>query len=101
MAEQINKTYNPKEVEDRLYNRWVENGYFTPKADKSKEPFQVPKSLSFSAAHPARLIIRTSIRLRINEILFFMFNSPFVDCVASMAGPILYCDFSISMDISQ
>ena len=41
MAEQINKTYNPKEVEDRLYNRWVENGYFTPKADKSKEPFTI------------------------------------------------------------
>ena len=41
MSEQINKTYNPKEVEDRLYNRWVENGYFTPKADKSKEPFTI------------------------------------------------------------
>ena len=41
MSEQINKTYNPKEVEDRLYNRWVENGYFTPKADSSKEPFTI------------------------------------------------------------
>ena len=41
MSEQINKTYNPKEVEDRLYSRWVENGYFTPEADKSKEPFTI------------------------------------------------------------
>jgi len=41
VSEQINKTYNPKEVEDRLYNRWVENGYFTPKADNSKEPFTI------------------------------------------------------------
>ncbi len=41
MSEQINKTYNPKEVEDRLYTRWVENGYFTPKADKSKKPFTI------------------------------------------------------------
>ena len=41
MSEQINKTYNPKEVEDRLYNRWVENGYFTPKADSAKEPFTI------------------------------------------------------------
>jgi len=41
VSEQINKTYNPKEVEDRLYNRWVENGYFTPKADKSKKPFTI------------------------------------------------------------
>ncbi len=41
MSEQINKTYNPKEVEDRLYTRWVENGYFTPKADSTKEPFTI------------------------------------------------------------
>ena len=41
MSEQINKTYNPKEVEDRLYNRWVENGYFTPEADSTKEPFTI------------------------------------------------------------
>jgi len=41
VSEQINKTYNPKEVEDRLYNRWVENGYFTPKADSTKEPFTI------------------------------------------------------------
>ena len=41
MSEQINKTYNPKEVEDRLYSTWVEKGYFTPKADKSKEPFTI------------------------------------------------------------
>ena len=41
MSEQINKTYNPKEVEDRLYNLWVEKGYFTPKADKSKKPFTI------------------------------------------------------------
>jgi len=41
VSEQINKTYNPKEVEDRLYSRWVENGYFTPEADKSKEPFTI------------------------------------------------------------
>ncbi len=41
MSEQINKTYNPKEVEDRLYNNWVEKGYFTPEADDSKEPFTI------------------------------------------------------------
>ena len=37
MSEQINKTYNPKEVEDRLYNRWVENGYFTRTGTDSAE----------------------------------------------------------------
>lgn len=41
VSNEINKTYNPKEVEDRLYNTWVEKGYFTPKPDKTKEPFTI------------------------------------------------------------
>ncbi len=41
VSKEINKTYNPKEVEDRLYNTWVEKGYFTPQPDDSKEPFTI------------------------------------------------------------
>jgi len=41
VSKEINKTYNPKEVEDRLYNTWVEKGYFTPQPDESKEPFTI------------------------------------------------------------
>ncbi len=41
MSNEINKTYNPKEVEDRLYETWVEKGYFTPQPDDSKEPFTI------------------------------------------------------------
>jgi len=41
VSNEINKTYNPKEVEDRLYNTWVEKGYFTPQPDDSKEPFTI------------------------------------------------------------
>ncbi len=41
MSKEINKTYNPKEVEDRLYNTWVEKGYFTPQPDDTKEPFTI------------------------------------------------------------
>ncbi len=41
VSNEINKTYNPKEVEDRLYNTWVEKGYFSPKPDKTKEPFTI------------------------------------------------------------
>ncbi|MBR2499467.1 MAG: valine--tRNA ligase [Clostridia bacterium] len=40
MAE-INKVYDPKEVEDKLYKFWVDNGYFTPEIDKDKEPFTI------------------------------------------------------------
>ncbi len=41
MSNEINKTYNPKEVEDRLYQGWVEKGYFTPEEDSKKEPFTI------------------------------------------------------------
>ena len=41
MSEEKNTTYNPKSVEDRLYNTWVEKGYFTPTPDKSKKPFTI------------------------------------------------------------
>lgn len=35
----IAKTYDPKQVEDRLYNTWMEKGYFGAEVDKDKEPF--------------------------------------------------------------
>ena len=41
VSNEINKTYNPKEVEDRLYQNWVDKGYFTPEEDSEKEPFTI------------------------------------------------------------
>lgn len=38
---EMSKTYNPQEFEDRLYQKWIKNGYFTPKIDKNKEPFTI------------------------------------------------------------
>lgn len=40
-AKELAKSYDPKLVEDRLYNSWVENGYFTPKVDPDKEPYTI------------------------------------------------------------
>ncbi len=37
----IPTTYNPKEVEDRWYQWWEEQGYFRAEADRSKEPFSI------------------------------------------------------------
>ncbi len=31
--------YNPSSVETRIYEFWNESGFFTPKIDRSKEPF--------------------------------------------------------------
>ena len=38
---EMQKTYNPKDFEDRIYADWVKNGYFTAKADPEKVPFTV------------------------------------------------------------
>ncbi len=35
------KAYNPKEVEDRIYQFWLEKGYFTPQIDPAKKPFVI------------------------------------------------------------
>jgi valyl-tRNA synthetase len=40
-AKELAKSYDPKQVEDRLYNTWVENGYFTPEVDPNKEPYTI------------------------------------------------------------
>ncbi|MBC8589390.1 valine--tRNA ligase [Paratissierella segnis] len=41
MLENLSKTYNPKDFEDRIYEYWSENGYFTPKVDKTKKPYTI------------------------------------------------------------
>ncbi|KEI06597.1 valyl-tRNA synthetase [Clostridium sp. K25] len=42
MAEvNIAKTYDPKEFEDKLYEKWEEKGYFTPEVDKTKKPYTI------------------------------------------------------------
>ncbi|MCI6188420.1 MAG: valine--tRNA ligase, partial [Clostridium sp.] len=34
-------TYSPKEFEDRIYKKWEEKKYFTPKIDKTKKPYSI------------------------------------------------------------
>ncbi|MCI9416925.1 MAG: valine--tRNA ligase [Eubacterium sp.] len=41
MSKELAKTYDPKGIEDRLYQKWEENGYFKARADKSKKPFTI------------------------------------------------------------
>ena len=41
MSKELAKTYDPKGIEDRLYQKWETNGYFCAKADKSKKPFTI------------------------------------------------------------
>ncbi len=41
MDNNIAKTYNPAEFEDRIYNEWVEKGYFHAEVNKDKKPFTI------------------------------------------------------------
>ncbi len=38
---ELAKTYDPKGIEDRLYEKWEKNGYFKPDPDRSKKPFTI------------------------------------------------------------
>ena len=35
MSKELNKTYDPKDIEDRLYKKWEDNGYFHAEVDRS------------------------------------------------------------------
>ena len=39
MSKNLEKTYNPKEIEPKLYEKWCENKYFHAEVDRSKKPF--------------------------------------------------------------
>jgi len=43
MSEEKNiaKTYDPKQVEDRLYQKWMDKGYFHAEIDENKTPFTI------------------------------------------------------------
>ena len=41
MAKELAKTYDPKQMEDRIYNTWVDKGYFHAEVDHSKTPFTI------------------------------------------------------------
>ena len=38
---EIAKAYDPKAAERRIYDFWIDGGYFTPEIDRSKKPFVV------------------------------------------------------------
>ena len=41
MSKELGKTYDPKDIEDRLYKKWEDNGYFHAEVDRSKKPFTI------------------------------------------------------------
>jgi valyl-tRNA synthetase len=41
MAKELEKNYNPKGMEERLYQQWTDKGYFHAEPNKDKEPFTI------------------------------------------------------------
>ncbi len=41
MKKELEKTYNPADIESRLYEKWMQKKYFHAKVDKTKKPFTV------------------------------------------------------------
>ncbi len=41
MAKELSKTYDPKQVEERIYQNWVDKGYFHAEVDETKKPFTI------------------------------------------------------------
>ena len=41
MKKELEKTYNPQAIEERLYDKWLEKKYFHAEVDRSKKPFTI------------------------------------------------------------
>jgi valyl-tRNA synthetase len=41
MSKQLEKTYNPAQIEDRLYQKWLDKNYFHAKVNPDKKPFTI------------------------------------------------------------
>ena len=38
---ELEKIYDPKQVEDKIYKSWLDGGYFHPEADSKKQPYTI------------------------------------------------------------
>src|SRR5574344_1036183 len=41
MAKELEKNYNPAEIEQKLYEKWLNKKYFHAEVDRSKTPFTI------------------------------------------------------------
>ena len=41
MSKELAKTYDPKGIEDRIYQNWLDKKYFHAEVDRSKKPFTI------------------------------------------------------------
>ena len=41
MQKELSTTYDPKQTEEKLYQKWIDKGYFHAEVDKKKKPFTI------------------------------------------------------------
>ena len=41
MSKELEKNYNPSEIEDRLYQKWLDKKYFHAEVNRDKKPFTI------------------------------------------------------------
>ena len=41
MSKELTKTYDPKGIEEKLYQKWMDNKYFHAEVDETKKPFTI------------------------------------------------------------
>ena len=61
MAKQLEKVYDPKQVEDRTYRFWMEKNYFHADAESKKEPYTIvipPPNITGQLHHVLQLLSR-------------------------------------------
>ena len=66
MSRELAKTYDPKGIEDSLYEKWIEKKYFHAKADRSRKPFTiVMPPPNITGSRECRATMRCGSRARI------------------------------------
>ena len=54
MSKELEKTYDPKKIEKKLYDKWCENKYFHAEVDRSSKPFTTvmpPPNITRKTSH--------------------------------------------------
>ena len=56
MSKELEKNYNPSEIEDRLYHKWLEKKYFHAEVNRDKKPLTIVMPPFFSRWLPVLLL---------------------------------------------
>ena len=68
MSKELAKTYDPKGLEERLYQKWLDNKYFHAEVNRDKKPFTIvmpPPNVTgqLHMGHPAlKSVLNTNLK---------------------------------------